>query len=252
MKTKIALAVGLMLSTSAMAHSSHGVNACDIELEHSVKVTPDYVQIMDGENTLYRITEDDKLMVSGKEVSLTPEQRAVIEDYREQMHQVVPEVVELIEQAFVFARQTLDKVFTELFGESSNLQPKVETMLASLEDKFSPYISGDNDEFLLSKEGIELAGEEFGDQFGDDMEQLMKESTGELLMMIGRMMSEGEGSMNSFQQRMEDFGEQIESDGERLEQQGEAVCLKMQRLEAVESEMQQKIPQLANFDLLKA
>ena len=250
MKTKLAIAAGLLFSTSAMAHNSH--DSCDIDLEHSVKVTPDYVQIMDGDKALYRITDDNRLLISGSEVSLSAEQQSALEDYNEQLQHVVPEVVELIKRAFIFARAALNTVFTELFGESSDLQPKVESIMANMEERFGPYLNNSDGEYLISKDGIELAGEQFGQEFEQEIEQLVEQSTGQLLMLVGQMMMNGEGGLEEFKQRMEAFGEQMETEGKALEQQGDAICIKMKRLESTESEMQQKIPQLAAYDLLKA
>ena len=85
MKTKLAIALAALLSTSAMAHDHghHNQNSCNVSLEHSVKVTPAFIQVLDGDKSLFRITDNSELYAQGKRIHLTAEQQQIIDDYRD-------------------------------------------------------------------------------------------------------------------------------------------------------------------------
>jgi hypothetical protein len=80
----------------------------------------------------------------------------------------------------------------------------------------------------------------------------MKESAGHMMVLIGKMMLNGEGGMADFEQKMEAFGESMEARGEALEKSAEAMCGQMKKLDALETKMQKEIPEIAAFDLLKS
>lgn len=253
MKTKIALTLTALLSTSAFAHDSHGRhNSCDININNSIKVTPAFVQVLDGDKSLFRITDNSELYAQGKRIHLNSEQQAIVDEYRDLMQELAPEVAHLVSQGLEMAKDAVEQVFTELFGDETELQSKVETIVARFEDRISPLINEDKGEYYLPKDEVASGGEELGKEIEAEIETLMKESAGHMMVLIGKMMLKGEGGMEDFERKMEAFGETMEARGEALEKSAEAMCVKMEKLDALETQMQEKIPAIAAFDLLKA
>ncbi|WP_435274631.1 DUF2884 family protein [Psychrobium sp. nBUS_13] len=253
MKTKIALALTALLSTSAFAHDSHGRhNSCDININQSIKVTPAYVQILDGDKSLYRITDDSRLYAQGKRIHLNSEQQAIVDEYRDLMQELAPQVAHLVTQGLDMAKAAVEQVFTELFGDETQLQDKVQTIVAKFEDRITPLMDEEAGEYYLPKDKVANGGEDLGREIEAEVETLMKESAGHMMVLIGKMMLNGEGGMADFEQKMEAFGESMEARGEALEKSAEAMCGQMKKLDALETKMQKEIPEIAAFDLLKS
>ena len=253
MKTKIALTLTALLSTSAFAHDSDGRhNSCDININQSIKVTPAYVQILDGDKSLYRITDDSRLYAQGKRIHLNSEQQALVDEYHDLMQELAPQVAHLVTQGLDMAKDAVEQVFTELFGDETQLQDKVQTIVAKFEDRIAPLIDEEAGEYYLPKDEIANGGEDLSREIESEVETLMKESAGHMMVLIGKMMLKGEGGMEDFEQKMEAFGESMEARGEALEKSAEAMCVKMEKLEVLETKMQKEIPEIAAFDLLKS
>ena len=249
MKTKIALTLATLLSTSAFAHDNHN-NSCNINLNQSVKVTPAYVQVLDGDKSLYRITDDSKLYVQGKRIHLNSEQQAVVDEYRDLMQELAPQVAHLVTQGLDMAKDAIEKVFTELFGEEVELKNKIESIVEKFERRIEPLMNEETGEYYLAKDEINKSADNIGEEIESEIETLVQESSGHMMVLIGKMMLKGEGGMKEFEQKMESFGESIEARGDELEKSAEAMCGKMEKLEALETKMQKEIPAIAAFDLL--
>jgi phenylpyruvate tautomerase PptA (4-oxalocrotonate tautomerase family) len=257
MKTKLAIGLAALLSSSAMAHDneqnrhhSYGNDSCNVNLEHSIKVSPQYVQVLDGQKSLFRITDDSQLFIDGDRVSLTPKQQELVEQYHALIQELAPQVTQLVSQALTLAREAITTLFNEMFGDDADMQQKVELITEKLEQRLVPLTNENQGEYFLSKDHIDAAGDDFGQEIEQEVEQLVKESAGEMLMFIGKMML-GDGELNGFEQRMEQFGEQMELKSKDIEQQANQMCQQIERLEALENELQQNIPKLANYDLIR-
>lgn len=253
MKTKIALTLAALLSTSAFAHESHEhKNSCNINLNQSIKVTPAYVQILDGDKSLYRITDDSQLYAQGKRIHLNSEQQAIVDEYRDLMQELAPQVAHLVTQGLDMAKDAVSTVFSELFEGETELQDKVELIVEKFERRIAPLMNEKAGEYYLPKDELVQGGDALGKELEAEIESLVQESSGHMMVLIGKMMLKGEGGMKDFEQKMEAFGESMEARGEALEKSANVMCGKMKKLEALESEMQDKIPAIAAFDLLKA
>lgn len=255
MKTNIALAVAALISTSALAHDEHNKNtdnSCNISLNQSVKVTPTFVQVLDGDKSLYRITDDSKLYAQGKRIHLNSEQQAIVDEYRNLVQELAPQVAQLVTQGFDLAKEAIETVFTELFGDEVQLQEKIELIVEKFEQRIEPLMNEKTGEYFLSKHSVNHSANGLSQEIEQEVETLIKESSGHMMVLIGKMMLKGEGGMKEFEQKMESFGESMEEQGKQLEKSAVAMCSKMEKLEALESKMQNKIPAIAAFDLLDA
>ena len=257
MKTKIAIVIAALLSTSAMAHDTnhdtdHDSNSCTVNLNKSVKVTPTFIQVLDGDKSLYRITDDSMLYAQGKRIHLNSEQQAIVDEYRDLMQELAPQVAQLVTQGLGMAKDAIDKIFTELFGDEVELKNKVEMIVEKFEQRIEPMMNEETGEYYLSKEFTNQDADGLSKEIEGEIESLIKQSSGHMMVLIGKMMLKGEGGMQEFEQQMDAFGESMEARGKKLEKSAHAMCGKMEQLEALETQMQAKIPAIAAFDLLSA
>ncbi|MDP2562362.1 DUF2884 family protein [Psychrobium sp. 1_MG-2023] len=257
MKTKLAIAAAAFLTTSTLSMSAfaHDVGyssdrSCEVNLEQSVKVTPAYIQVLDGEKSLFRITEDAKLYSQGKLIHLDAEQQAIVNEYHDLVQELAPQVAELVAEGLALAQTTITEVFENLFEGETELQGKIESIVEKFEQRLAPMMNTADGEYYLSKEQMDVAGNDLGQEIESEVESLIRESSGHMLMLLGKLLTQGENGMQDFEQKMESFGERIEAQGKELELQAEQMCAKIERLEQVETKMQQKIPAIADFNLV--
>ena len=84
------------------------------------------------------------------------------------------------------------------------------------EQRLAPLMNQQAGEYYLSKEHADAAGDDLGEELEQEVKQLMKDSAGQMLMFIGKMMMMEDGDLNGFEQRMEQFGRDMELKGKTL------------------------------------
>ena len=141
-------------------------------------------------------------------------------------------------------------MFSQLFGEEIEMQTKVEAIIAKFEQRIEPMMNDKEGEYYLSKDGIESIDDDLGEELEQEIESMMTESVGHIFTLIGKLLTSGESGMKDFEQKMEAFGERMEKRGESLERQSEIMCAQFERLEKIETRMQQEISAVADFDLV--
>ena len=150
MKTKIAFILTALFSASTIAIDN--TSSCNVNLSSNVKVTPAFVQVLDGDQSLYKITSDSKLYAQGQLVHLNSEQQAIVDEYRKSLQELAPEIAHLITQGLDIAKDALETVFTELFGDDADFQQKIETIINKFEQRIAPMMNDEKGEYYLSNE----------------------------------------------------------------------------------------------------
>lgn len=270
--TKIFPAALLMttvaMSGSALAHDnkdnynynakfSHH-NECSLDLHNGVTVTPKFVKVFDKHDTLFRIEKDGSMSVDGKSVSLTAEQQQISADYAEGIRDAVPQAVEVAVEAMEMATVGVNTAFTALFGENSDIEYKVSQIIERAKDEINENINHSGDEYTIAPNSFDNLENAFDEDFEKEIEKVAMNSMGSIFSLLGEAMSEGSGD---FEQRMEAFGEKMEkmgdnleqtmeAQGEKLEEQAEALCMQLKEVDKLETQLQQQVPQFANYELL--
>ena len=92
MKTLIATAL-MMASTLTYAHdNSFSSEACNVDLNGGINISDTEIVFSKNKSSLYTIANNDTLLIKGKEVTLTSNQKSLLSNYSSHIRDVVPEV----------------------------------------------------------------------------------------------------------------------------------------------------------------
>ncbi len=252
---------GVVNSVSAHEHQSNSYqnhnNQCEVALNYDVAVEPQMVTVSEGSSEVYRI-ELDKLYVDGKEVSLNSKQKTLLTQYSEEVSTQLPEVITLVHDAVGIASSAASMALTPLLGDAAGA--KLDEMMDGLEERVEQVAYQHGDKFYLGATQSSLE-DTFGEEFEKEMEELVRNSVGTLMVSLGSEMLSGDG--NSFEQKMESFSKKMENVGQDIEMQMEAqtkdleqradkMCDNFQYLIALEQNLRTEVPELSQYRLIDA
>ncbi len=255
------------LTGNAMAHEGKSnfhadnnfVGDCNINLHQGVTVTPSYVKVFDKHHTLYQISKNGEMTIDGKTVSLDSTQQQTAAQYAEGIRSSVPKAVAIATDAIELASKGVGEAMGTLFGENSDIQIRIEDVMAKAKEKVNESLSRSGDEFTISPDGFDDMDNIIDEELEQEIEKVVMSSMGSIFSLIGQAMSEGDGD---FEQRMEAFGEKMEKWGEELEasleaqaddieEKAEALCQQLKEVDELETKLQSQVPEFAKFDLLE-
>ena len=258
MKTLL-LAAGFALTTissSVMAHDEQ--HSCNINFDKDLIVETHTVAMQDAGKELWRISDDGQLWLDGSKVDTDRSTRNKLRDYQAGIRQQTLETVALVEDALILASDAINSVLTELTGEPLSSHPALQEAMEKIKASTESIVVKRGDTIEVHGSRFDNIDDAFGEEFEQAIEEAVTQSMGSMLMLVGKAMASGEGN---FEQRMEAFGEKMERFGDDLEtrmeaksdlleQRGDAMCQNLQALDALESEIQQAIPQMQQYDLI--
>jgi hypothetical protein len=242
--------------TPAMAQMSINDEKCDVTLNYDVTVEPQKLQISDNGTEKYRV-ELDQLYVDGRKVALNDQQRTLLTQYSDELSRQVPDVIYLVTDVVSMASQAVNMALTPIFGDATGIQ--IDKLMTGIQQRIDTMAYQQGDKFYLgsTESSIEHA---FNEEFEREIEQMVTNSMGTLMMTLGGQILSSEGGsfeekMNAFSQKMDNVGKdielQLESQSQVLEQRATKICDDFEGLLVLESRVRKAIPELAPYTLAK-
>ena len=246
--------LSVFISKALYAHDS-----CDVELDAGVTINESSIEFFDPDRknqTLYKIDDDNNLIVSGDYVSLNEDQQVLVEQYSSSIRSMVPQVKNIALEGVDLALEGVNLAFNELLGEGNVIGADLTQELSSLKEEVATRFTIANG-FTIGENGLdddELLGEEFEERIENAVEKAVMGSMGSLLVALGQEMMFSGGNTDSFETRMESFGDNIEFEmkarAEKIEQKAERLCLGLVEIDEIEEQLKASIEPLENINVI--
>ena len=240
--------------TPAMAKMSLNDQNCNVTLNYDVTVEPKSLKVSEKGAEKYRV-EVGQLFVEGKAVNLNAKQQKLLTQYSDEVSRQVPEVIDLVGEVVNVATQAVSMALTPLLGDAAGSQ--IDKLMAGIEKRVDTMAYQHGDKFFIGSTDASLE-ETFNDEFEQEMENIISNSIGSLMMSMGSQIMSAEGGsfeekMNTFATKMENVGKdietQMESQSQALEARANKVCGDFEHLMVLEKQLRKEIPQLAPYPL---
>lgn len=259
-KLLISVAVaGALLSGQAMAHgNSFQNNSCDIELDGELQYYQGNLTVTTESGSVMTIDKRHNLTINGEAVSLNSEQQQWVNQYYDSIDMAIPMTLTIASEGLQIANVAVTEVFTELLGGSNSLNDDFSELFTSLETKLNTSFYDEAGNIRVDSTKFDEPGwfdESWEDEFESQIESLVSESMGRILIALGTQMLWEGGDMSEFEQKMERWGEdleyRLETQANALEEKADALCEVLQKADYAENRMQASINGLDDLNLLE-
>ncbi len=257
MKTIIASTIGLCALTAFnVSAGQYHSEQCDINLNGDLRFAEKTLTVKTTADEEVKITESYMVYLDGKKLSLSSEETKWVQEYYQGIEQSIPQVMTVAAEGVKIANYAVSEVLRGFLGEQSKVASQLEIKLDDLYGKLTKHVYQNPESltFDSAKLQTELGlGPDFDAEVDLIVSDVMEKAMGEFLVQMGRSMLNGEGSMESFEQRMSKMGDDIESKVESqtdgIEKEAKVLCEMLTTIDASESNVQ-KIKGLSKVDIV--
>lgn len=259
MNVKYPLIAGLI--TSSLYSTNVYAEHCNVNFNYGVIIEPNHVRILDNGQTYVQINNDSQLFVRGREIALESHQTALVSDFSKGIRNQVPEIVFIAIEGVEIGLKAVNKVIGGLTGENSashrKLQEKFDDMQMRLRKKFNH----SDKSYYIAPQDFDDFDEIFAGEFEQEIEEIVSESIGTILMAVGEAMANRdedtiEQRVSTYDDKLEHMGEELKLEigtrANQLEQKAEQFCQALTDLDQVEAQMQVTISALNEFNLISS
>ena len=260
MSKKLLLSVALtsaLMSGHAFAHdSSFENNSCDMELDGHIQYYQGDLTVQMDNGLVMTIDSHHNMTIDGESVSLDSEQQRWVSEYYNNIDIAIPMTLNIASEGLQIANVAVTEVFTELLG-GDQMGDDFRELFDSLETKLNTSFYDDAGNIRVDSTKFDEPGwfdESWEQEFEAQIESLISESMGRILIAVGTQMLWEGGDMSEFEQKMERWGEdleyRLESQAAALEEKGDALCKVLKKADYAEGKMQASISGLDDLNLL--
>jgi hypothetical protein len=244
----------------------HEVKAqhCFANVNYGIVIDPKNIRMLDHGMTYVQINNNQQLFIKGREVKLSPEQLDLINKYSLGIRQQIPEIVSIAIEGVDIGLKAVNKVIGGLTGENSATHQKIQEKFEEIKWRIRARFNHSDQNYYLAPQDLDNFGELFTGEFEQEIEEIISESIDTILMAVGEAIlksnetentNSSEARLTTFDQRIENISQdlkvEIGSSITTLESKAEEFCLNLVALNKIESQMQEIIPELKNFNLIE-
>ncbi len=260
MSNKLLLSVAVtsaLISGHAFAHdTSFQNNSCDMELDGHIQYYQGDLTVQMDNGSVMTIDAQHNMTLNGESVSLDSEQQRWVSEYYNNIDIAIPMTLTIASEGLQIANVAVTEVFTELLG-GDQMGDDFNELFNSLETKLNTSFYDDAGNIRVDSTKFDEPGwfdESWEQEFETQIESLISESMGRILIAVGTQMLWEGGDMSEFEQKMERWGEdleyRLESQAASLEEKGDALCKVLKKADYAEGKMQASISGLDDLNLL--
>lgn len=239
-----------LLTLSLMMVSASGYSAqCRVDINNEVRMDGQNLEIHQTTGDKAVVDEDNNLFIKGEQVYLDAEQKAVIEDYREQMNTAIPKAKQLASDGLELANAIIDDIAASLDAPDAfdNVKASVKRFFADVESRY--YKDGD---FILPAESFESMTQSWTDDFAKAQEIFNKEFLASAFEALSKKMKEGDGlNLTALSESMAELSAKVEQrlaeHSKEVEQQADDLCDSLDKMADQEENVLKKIPELKDY-----
>lgn len=244
---------------AAMASSPAFAEQCNVNFNYGVVIDPSHVRILDHGQTYVQINGEHQLFVRGREIALTTENKETVSQFAKGIREQVPQIVSIAIEGVEIGLKAVNKVIGGLTGENSASHRKITEKFDEMQIRLHKRFNHSDESYYIAPQDFDEFDEIFAGEFEHEIEEIVSESIGTILMAVGEAMANHD--KEDIEQRVDTFDERIESMGKelkleigdkasKLETKAEQFCKNLSSLDKIETEIQLTIPALAEFNLI--
>jgi hypothetical protein len=240
--------------------SSASAQQCDINFNYGVVINPSHVRILQGSQTSVQINNDQQLFIGGREIDLDKQQKELLIQYSKGIRKQVPEIVGLAIEGVDIGLKAVNKVIAGLTGENSASHQRIQERFDEMQYRLRERFNHSDTNYYIASQDFDDFDEIFAGAFEQEIESIVTESIGTILMAVGEAMTTNEESsseqrVKTFDQRIKgmekDLHLEVEPRAQEIELKAVQFCKNLKKLDRLESKLQQSITQLNKFDLIR-
>jgi hypothetical protein len=252
-------ALGLLITSSSNAFAQE----CSIHFNYGVIIHPKHIRMVDHGQTQVQINNSKQVFIKGREIDLSVQQQQLVIQFSDGLREQLPSIVSIAIEGVDIGLKAVNDVIGSLTGENSASQQKVQAKFDELKWRArARFNQSANNYYIAPQDFTDLDGI-FAGQFEQEIEEIITTSIGTILTAVGEsMLSDSSHGEYGSEERITTFDERLNnlSDGLDLEiseraktlnKKATTFCLQLNDLNKIENQLQQEIPALKKYNLIK-
>jgi hypothetical protein len=250
MKYYLALILALCGAPLAVA------DECNMAFAHGILIAPDHIRILQNSRTHVQINADKQLFIRGEWITLTAEESELVQQYSLGLRRFVPEIVSIAVDGVELGLSSIEAMFTGIGSKSQ--QAEWRELVRETTFQWMSRFVRTNEHFYLAPQSLNELDYFLHDELKPQLDSLARNTVGAVWGALRDALRHSESNFErSDNQEWQSVGHLVDkinlgldAKAIELEEKSALFCQRMQELDRIEQQLQQRLPALAAYNVV--
>lgn len=223
---------------------------------HGILIAPDHIRILQNNRTHVQINADKQLFIRGEWITLTEQDTELLYQYSQGLRKFVPEIVSIAVDGVELGLSSIEAMFTGIGSKAQ--QTEWRELVRETTFQWMSRFVRTNEHFYLAPQSLNELDYFLHGELKPQLDNLARHTVGAVWGALRDALRHSDTNFErSDNQEWQTVGELVDkinlgldAKAVELEEKSALFCQRMQELDQIEQQLQQRLPALTAYDVV--
>uniref|UniRef100_A0A486XU58 Methyl-accepting chemotaxis protein n=1 Tax=Rheinheimera sp. BAL341 TaxID=1708203 RepID=A0A486XU58_9GAMM len=229
---------------------------CNMAFTHGILIAPEHIRILQNNRTHVQINADKQLFIRGEWITLTEQDTELLYQYSQGLRKFVPEIVSIAVDGVELGLSSIEAMFTGIGSKAQ--QTEWRELVRETTFQWMSRFVRTNEHFYLAPQSLNELDYFLHGELKPQLDNLARHTVGAVWGALRDALRHSDTNFErSDNQEWQTVGELVDkinlgldAKAVELEEKSALFCQRMQELDQIEQQLQQRLPTLTAYDVL--
>ena len=229
---------------------------CNMAFTHGVLIAPEHIRILQNNRTHVQISGDTQLFIRGEWINLSAEESLLLQQYSHGLRKFVPEIVSIAVDGVELGLSSIEAMFTGIGSKSQ--QAEWRELVRETTFQWMSRFVRTNEHFYLAPQSLKELDYFLHAELKPQLDNLARRTVGAVWGALRDALRHSDSNFErSDNQEWQSVGHLVDkinlgldAKAVELEEKSALFCQRMQELDEIEQQLQQRLPALKPYDVV--
>lgn len=229
---------------------------CNMGFGYGLLISPEQIRIMSNDRTLMQINHDAQLFIQGEWQGLSEEDTALVTEYSQGLRKFVPEIVSIAVDGVELGLSSMERMLSGVGSRSQ--QAEWNDLIRETTFQLMSRFVRSGDHFYLAPQSLNELEHFLNGELKPQLNNLARHSFGAVWEALRDTLQHTDANFEQTDPQQWDavghlvdrINSGLDEKASLLEEKTALFCQRLKELNEIESQLQQRLPQLLAYDLV--
>ena len=247
----------LVLILFLMLFSWQGFAAeCNMAFRHGILISPQQIRIQNTNRTVFQINQDKDLFIRGEWITLNPAEQELVRQYAQGLRKFVPELVTIAVDSVELGLTAIENMLVGI--GSTAQQEEWQALIRETTYQLTSRFVRSGEHFYLAPQSLNELDAFLHGELKTQLKDLAKYTVGAVWDALRDALRQSEDDFERTESQnwqpadglLAKINTGLELKADELEQKSVLFCQRLTELDQIETQLQQRVPQLLAYDVV--
>ena len=229
---------------------------CNMAFAHGILIAPEHIRIMQNNRTHVQINADSQLFIRGEWTTLSAEDTALLQRYSQGLRKFVPEIVSIAVDGVELGLSGIEAMFTGIGSEAQ--QAEWRELVNETTFQWMSRFVRTNEHFYLAPQSLNELDYFLHGELKPQLDNLARHTVGAVWGALRDALRHSDSNFERTDNQewqavgalVNKINSGLDAKAVELEEKSALFCQRMQALDKIELQLQQRVPALLDYDVV--